>query len=347
MFELSQITVEVLTGLHIRASNLALRAEWDFVVDRGRVFVLDLDVLYERLWRGGAEIPRPADLLRGRDPQPFARYVLELSGGQAPAELWPVIRNPADGGPLIPGSSLKGVIRTALAWELYRGPLSHYPGGSRPQHADDGLERQHFGGEPHYDILRALRISDLQPAGACPQWAAPVELYSVGAGGRLQPAPGRSLGVIEIVGAGAVFTGTVSLDLDLLGRAAELRFKPEAVEALRRWPDVLGHFGRSLLGRQVRFLRERGLSRTADLLAGLGSRPGVIACLGWGTGWLGKTVGLKLSPEEVAEVARRYGFHRWRSPHFPNLFPISRRLARLPQGPIPLGWISLKVEGSR
>lgn len=346
MFELSRITVEVLTGLHIRAGNLALRAEWDFVVHRGRVFVLDVDAVYERLWRGGADIPRPADLLRGRDPQAFARYVLELSGGQAPAELWAVIRNPADAGPLIPGSSLKGLIRTALAWELYRGPLSQFPGGSRPQHADDGLERQYFGGEPHRDILRALRISDLQPAGACPQWAAPVELYSVGAGGRLQPAPGRSPGVIEVVGAGATFTGTVSLDLNLLGRAAELRFKPEAVEALRRWPQVLGRFGRSLLERQVRFFRQRGLTRTADLLAGLGSRPGVFACLGWGAGWPGKTVGLKLHPEEVAEVARRYGLHRWRSPHFPGLFPISRRLARLPQGLVPLGWIGLQVEGS-
>ncbi len=346
MHESCRVTVEVLTGLHIRAGNLALKADWDFVVDRGRVFVLNIDRVYDRLWRGGSEIPSPAELLRGRDPAPFARYTLELAGGQGPAELWPVTRDPVDGRPFIPGSSLKGLIRTALAWHLYQGPLSRYSGGSRAQQADDGLERELFGREPHYDVLRVLRVSDLQPITEGRQWAAPVELYSL-SGGRLRPAPGRSPGVVELVGAGTVFAGTVSLDTHLLGESGRLGFRPEVAAAVRTWPEVLRQFGRRLLDAQVGFFRQGGLSATAERLAGLGADGAIVACLGWGAGWPGKTVGLKLKPAEVAEVARRYNLTRWQSPHFPDRFPISRRLAQLPRELVPLGWVGIKVDGGR
>jgi hypothetical protein len=338
-----EVTVEVLTGLHIRAGNVPFKAEWDFVIDRGRLFVLDLDLVYDRLWRGGPEIPRPGELLRGRSPEPFARYTLELAvrHPQTPVqELWPLVRDPVTAGPIIPGSSLKGLIRTAAAWALYGSPLSLGPDTGR---ADDPLEAQLFGGRPHVDVLRALRVSDFPAAGPCRQWAARVELYGLNAAGRLQARPDRSPGFVEAVGAGAAFKGTVSLDLGLIGRAGELRFNPRAVEALQRWPEILGRFGARLLAFQVGFYRERGLPQVADRLEGLRGYDGIVACLGWGGGWPSKTVGLKLTPQQVAQVAERYNLRRWRGPHFPNRFPSSRRLLRLPEGLIPLGWVGLKI----
>ena len=343
MIESYGVTVEVLTGLHIRAGNLPLKAEWDFVVDRDRVFVLNLDAVYDRLWRGGAQIPRPGELLRGRRPEPFARYILE-SFGQRPQgwsdELWPVVRDPVTAQPLIPGSSLKGLIRTAVAWALYAGPLAL---GPEAKQADDELEAGMFGREAHSDVLRALRLSDFSLAGECRQWAAPVELYTLNSARRLQARPERRPGVVEVVGAGAVFKGQLSLDLGLMGQADRLGFNRRALEALRNWPQILGQFGRQLLNFQVRFYQDGGLPQVAGRLKALEAYQGIVACLGWGGGWPSKTIGLKLTPQRVQEVAQKYKLQRWQSPHFPNRFPISRRLVRLPDGPVPLGWIGLKV----
>ncbi len=345
MIKAYEVTVEVLTGLHIRAGNMPLKAGWDFVADRDRVFVLHLDRVYDRLWRGGAEIPRPEELLRGRNPEPFARYSLTLAGGWSQVdELWPVIRDPVSVRPLIPGSSLKGLIRTAAAWALYGGSLDLGPDARR---ADDVLEGRLFGRTPHLDVLRVLRVSDLQAVGECPQWAARVELYALNSAGRLQARPERSFGVVEVVGAGAVFKGTVSLDLGLMRRADELRFNRQALEALQAWPDVLRRFGVRLLDFQAQFYRGGGLGQVAERLAALRSYGGTVACLGWGGGWRSKTVGLKLTSQQVEQVASKYSLRRWYSRHFPSHFPISRRLIRLPDGLVPPGWVGIRVEAAR
>ena len=70
--------------------------------------------------------------------------------------------------PYIPGSSMKGAIRTAILWKALNDPriledaqeIIRTQGRVNPKKADEGIEKIVFGRNPNYDILRALQVSD-------------------------------------------------------------------------------------------------------------------------------------------------------------------------------------------
>jgi CRISPR-associated protein Csm5 len=70
--------------------------------------------------------------------------------------------------PYIPGSSIKGAIRTAMLWKALNDPrilqdakeIIRTHGRVNPKKAGEGIEKIVFGRNPNYDILRALQVSD-------------------------------------------------------------------------------------------------------------------------------------------------------------------------------------------
>lgn len=118
------LTIEVLSPLHIGSGNDLLR-DYDYVARGGRTWVINQDALLEAalgagdkfdstlLTRPAAELLQPDDFQEGGE---FFRYV--MPGTPANRPLSEQIKN-VWGYPYLPGSSLKGAIRTTMMWGIY------------------------------------------------------------------------------------------------------------------------------------------------------------------------------------------------------------------------------------
>lgn len=362
---LYQVQATLLTPLHI-GSGRDLMLSYDFAVHGGRTWRLNEDAILdrqnvddpqvlERLMR----IP-PAQLLKKddfREGSPFFRYVLrgvprsQAEGAQL-RELW---KDPYDR-PYLPGTSLKGAIRTALAWHGWKAL------GLRPEKrmlrresrfaAQDYEHRIFCPGSdrdfPNHDLLRALHVGDSEPAGAdciivinarvlhkSGQMASPIEL--------------------EAIAPETVFRLTVKLDTALFSEWARRHgLKMGGGDWLRALPAIVNrHTARRIEEERRWFANVPGAERVRDFYNKLAPpSDGFLLQVGWGTGWDDKTFGSHLrEAPQFEEILRDYKMARGRRrPGDP--FPKSRRVAvqvqRAPDGrtvdrPVsPLGWVWVK-----
>lgn len=338
-----ELRLTVLTPLHIRLPD-ERRKGWDFVVEEGQVMVLHLPRLYRELWPGFGPVPTPDELLAGRRAAPYAAYRLRLQD-EAPDSYWPVVRDPMTLQPYVPGTSLKGLLRSALVWQLFDGNLREL--GDSVGVAAALLERHLLGGDPqgrrdpNYSVARALMVEDLRPMREIEGAVCRCELLALRPDGRLVSRV--SLGHLEVVMPGAVFQGRLRIDDWLLRRGA-LNFPASAVEGIKGLPAAVQAFGKKLLEAEASFYRAGGEPGLAALVEAVGRTSGAVARLGWGGGWPSKTVGLKLRPEDLRRVAQQFRLRRWQGRHFPERFPASRRLVVTRQGRVPLGWVRLDMK---
>jgi CRISPR-associated protein Csm5 len=347
MIRTFEVELKVLTPLHIRAGSAPLNRDWDYIVTGNTAYVLDNRRIYSELWDSKSTPPTPAQLLRGSQVSDYTLYTLRIAQIAAPPErIWPITRD-INGRPYVPGSSIKGLLRTAIIWKLYQPPLQLDDGQTQAKSAGAKMEKTLMGQEPHRDILRALRVSDFQLLGEAQSWLFPFELLTLDRNGRLRSITGNKGGwePLEAVGNGATFRGTISIDEHLLQNPAaqrELHLSTQAVQLVYSWADVLSEFGKALLNYQIGFFRRCFEPDLANLLGRI-SQVRIPACLGWGGGWPSKTVGLKLGPQEIAQVQRHFKMNRWISSSFPDNFPASRRMVRTPKGLRPLGWVEVSI----
>jgi len=176
--------VELLSPVHIGSGQRLGPA--DFAVLDGRLWRFDPERLTAALARDPRALDRyiqeGAAALRfwsEADRRPLARYVRPWSG-PPPREIREHIAD-ALGRPYLPGSSLKGAIRTALAFAALRAASpaqrqawldavarraeeARKSGSRAKESADDPLMQALMGKEPHEDALRALRVFDSGPA---------------------------------------------------------------------------------------------------------------------------------------------------------------------------------------
>ncbi|HHS96401.1 MAG TPA: type III-A CRISPR-associated RAMP protein Csm5, partial [Chloroflexi bacterium] len=173
-----RVKATLLTPLHIGTGQDLLH-KYDFAVHGGRTWRLNEEALLEAqgvddpaLAERLAKIP-PADLLQEpedfRPGSPFFRYIARgvprsvAEGAQVREQLKDVHDRP-----YLPGTSLKGALRTAIAWHAW-GALGLQPRRARlkpnPRFAAQDYERTIFGKDPNHDLLRALHVEDSQPVG--------------------------------------------------------------------------------------------------------------------------------------------------------------------------------------
>jgi len=165
-----RLTLTTLNPLHI-GDGVELRKDFDFVVRAGRTWRLNLDAVLEAKWETLAESegdpPPPGRLLSKEDfkDRSLFRYVLKGAprSEKAFAEVRSQIKDPFDR-PYIPGSSLKGALRTALAWAGWeeRGlRLDASRLRRKAKWAAQDFEKALFGKDPNHSLMRALKVSDL------------------------------------------------------------------------------------------------------------------------------------------------------------------------------------------
>jgi len=366
------VQVEVLSPLHI-GSGTELLLGYDLVPHGGRTYRVDEDALLEQALvqaesAGDAAMNqllagRPAaELLTDADFQPGShlfRYVMpgtmftSTPGAKAQEQIKDVHDRL-----YLPGSSLKGALRTVLAWGFYT-RQDREPDLSRLRRsrswASQDLEREIFGRDPNRDWLRGLRVEDSQPLEPDGHLAMrTVRIYPT------QTRDSAGLNVdVETVEPGTVFQTAITVD--------EYGFREDVARQLgwqgkRAWLGQLVTLGkeyaRERLLTEARFFSAPGSPQEVrgfydglvrQLVEGELADDEFPLQVGWGTGWESKTLGSGLLRQDDVAFERMLNQYRMtkernREPGDP--FPKSRTLAlRGDQPAFPLGWVRVKLGG--
>ncbi len=351
------VELTTLSPLHIGDGDV-LRKGFDFAVRDGRSYRLNLDNLLEakaELWQrqsSGRSYPVPATLLDEADyknPSLF-RYILKGTprSGMTYAEVRSFIKDVYDR-PYVPGSSLKGAIRTALAWTGWPEVKPHLDISRlnrKAQRAGQLLEQKLFGKDPNNDLLRVLRVSDLsgrEQAGA--------GLILVNAQVFTRRKTGSPV-ELEAIAGDSAFSGTISIDDYLLtGQPAKkLNFENRSHWIEEVAARVQQHSQARIEQLSAWFEDSEGSQKIASfyrsLMKAKMTEYQALIQIGWGGGWDGKTFWshLQKDPEQFAEIVYKYRMNRSRS-HGPiKEFPSSRRVAVSAGGPAaPFGWCLLTM----
>jgi len=358
------LNVKTLTPLHIGSGD-ELRQGFDFIVKNGRTYRLDVDAILaakgDRMTPSRAgSYPRPDELLTSNDLSNPAFFRYSLAGsprsGQADARLKACIKDVYDCA-YIPGSSLKGAFRTALAWSgwkevnprLERGAI-----GRKPKDAAQPLERELFGPNPNHDLLRALQVGD------CIGSQKPGDRLRVVNAQVLTMRRAGSPVELEAISGDTEFSGVLRIDDTLFSPLAEhkLHFSKR-----RHWLDELTarvqRHSQARIGKLIAwFERAEGAEDVAKFYRRLAEpvlAPNqALLQLGWGTGWDGTTFGTHLQTDiHLFEVlVRDFRLHKANRQSPPRRagdpFPRSKRVAmKVKEGraapAAPFGWVVLEI----
>ncbi|RLT34945.1 MAG: type III-A CRISPR-associated RAMP protein Csm5 [Chloroflexi bacterium] len=360
-------TLSTLTPLHIGCGRELLN-EYDYAIYRGRTWRIDENALLDaqnvddpRLAEQLARTP-PAQLLRQPDDfQPesgFFRYVVQGTprSQAAGAQLREQIKDAFDR-LYLPGTSLKGGIRTALAWHLWRQKrLRPEIGkiGRSPKWAGQQYEKDLLGSTPNQDTMRALQVSDSAPIGVDRLLILNVSV--IGRGGHLG-APIE----MEAIAQDTELQFTLKVDHQLFSDwAVGYGLKLGGADLLENLPRAVHSHSVALARKEaVWFGGIAGAERVADAYRQFSdSRPGsrrFLIPLGWGTGWESKTFGSHLQEdtnlmERLIEDFRMARGERKAGDPFPKSRRVAVRIDKDRQGrPIvapvaPLGWCLVEMK---
>ncbi len=353
-----QIVLRTLSPVHIGSGD-EWRLGFDFILANGYTWILNEDeVLREKEDQlkpdAKGHYPLLGSLLTEADLKnsAFFRYVLR---GQPPsikadARMKPFIKDPFDR-PYIPGSSLKGALRTALAWtgwkELHLPPLCREDIEPNRSWAGKPLEKKIFGQDPNHDLLRALQVSDLHG----PQKP----------GEGLVALRAQVLTQKALVG-NVEFRGSLTID--------EFLFQPMGRKLgfadRKPWLDQLflraQKHSRARIQRLIKWFEKVGApAPSAERIAAFYRQllntqldeDQALLQIGWGSGWDGKTFWTHLQEDRqlFEAIVRDFrldkaGKNSKRKPGDP--FPTSRRVAVTgtkdeAKPAAPFGWVLLEI----
>jgi CRISPR-associated protein Csm5 len=374
-----RIRIEVLSPVHVgTGEELGPKS---CVPQRGKLHVIDEQKLLDAVGRSHrvresflrfCESPRAGlrDFLRDhRIPVEEVRaYTIDLMGG-APRKLLPFIK--AAGSPprpYLPGSSLKGALRSALfrsallddvglrraaadrVWESVRARR-------KPKYPGQLAEEVFFGPDQHHDLMRMLQVADSNPL--------PPSRLQVAEVRTLSSTRQRTLRELrfqiypEVLPAGLRLRGEVIFKAYLfseLAREKGLDFGGE--ETRHRLLDFVAESNRAarnLIEQEITFFERYG---ARDLLAFYENlrrelndldKMACLVRLGWGTGFDDKAVTDVFDERLFDEVREAYRLGVGRPGRRGRglrkaLSPKSRKAAFRSDGPPqPLGWIKVRL----
>lgn len=263
----------------------------------------------------------------------------------------------------IPGSSLKGAIRTALGWqELGAQKLAVERPERDKKKADDRYEHMLFTADKHasdrindvnLDVFRALRVGDSTPL-ADALFLAPLRIQKQSR----QGGPDFDVLNVEAIQEGSQFQANIHLDEYMLGPEPEkergLNYAAKGT-VLRQFAAACKARGEQLLREEMAFARERKLDSLVRFYDGLIKDAQALGPtsfmlqLGWGAGWNSKTYGSRLRADapQFAAIVNEYKLQPQRKSLFAegDLFPATRKLVLKGDIPMfPLGWVRVDVE---
>jgi len=356
-----QTTLRVLSPIHIGDGD-ELRQDFDFVTRGNQTWRLNEDAILrakESLLhpKPNGTYPTLGELLREEDYQndQFFRYRLRGTprSAKVDARVRSFIKDIHDC-PYIPGSSLKGALRTALAWtgwDEVQPQLDRNAIGRSKSWAGQPLEHKLFGPNPNHDLLRALQVGDLSGPSAPGEGLVLVNAQVVTRRESGSPVE------LEALAGETSFHGRLAIDETLFTSWAESELH---FGSRRHWlEELLPRLQRHSLAR-IRQLAEwfeqtEGCERLASFYrrleaANIGKSAALVQ-LGWGAGWDGKTFWTHLQRDArlFSQLLEDFRMRRGRGSPRPGApFPTSRRVAMVVKEHVarpaaPFGWALLEL----
>lgn len=362
-----KVAITTLTPLHI-GTGTELLTDFDFLCEDETTFILNQDAIYAReLERDPARprLDRPAGKLVTRNDLrfglPFVRYTLQ--GSTTVAQVREQIKD-VFGQCYLPGSSLKGALRTAIlryAVETHVIESNTASWDNNPKFADDEWEKAVFGETPNRDIFRALQVADSAPL---PTESSPLMLGNVRVFVNARDADKTESEIpvaVEAVRAGVTFEATLTFDELTLKYTEDHEQAPRLDwQTRRQWlahlPEIARQAGRRHLNEELLMAQNKGFAAAEafykEQLAG--DETAIVLQMSWGTGWNGMTVGEHL-PQAAHNQARqkyqlgmppnldRFQREQWK-PDLSKPFPKTRRLVNGDSMlGLPFGWARLTL----
>ena len=298
--------------------------------------------------------------------QPSASYTLPCAEDPRETEIRETIKNPFSR-PMIPGSSIKGAIRTALLWDLIGDDNKEVQNDLKEQlqrrsnqnWAGQPIERQVLGKDPNHDLMRAVQVSDTAPI--------PIEALEMGVawtvtlnrdGDLVQKREGNReyKTFVEQIRAEQTFDFSIKIDGTLFRprEKGELGYSDRQERVIcEELAEVCNFVAKGLVDEEAKFYDYYRLPELANFYESLSNqienlRDGAFVLpIGWGTGYLAKTVTELLTGDDtdlMMKLRRHYRLGRSRSggDYYDDEFPKTRRVLYDRQRPkSPLGWVQI------
>ncbi|MBM7846601.1 type III-A CRISPR-associated RAMP protein Csm5 [Herpetosiphon giganteus] len=356
------LTIETLSPVHIGAGGPDLRRNIDFAIFGKTLYMLNIDAVLEamlpenpndRYYQQILNAPDLGSLVTAEQLSKHPElYYYKLEGVSKLETMRPAIKQWTNA-PYIPGSSLKGALRSAWVRQQYQQrnlSLDLDRLNDRREWAFQGQEARLLSPKaprpaqvPNYDLFRAIQVSDSQAA------------------------PDDSLRLYNAVVFPAANQG-IPLDLEAIKPRmtlqARIKFDDYILETQAK------HFGVHEQGFSFEALkqawREQGIARIQqELTFWMNRREGehvqqffsnleqqantapencFFIDIGWGTGWKSKTLGDVIKTPQLAKLMQRYRLTR-KEYREGDRFPKTRRAARDTNGNlrVPFGWIKVTL----
>lgn len=358
------LDIEVLSPLHIGTGKV-LQRSYDYTIFKNRTWRIAEDLLFEEVYNRSSGNQKALNKLLAASPaedliEPddytnhpeFFRYHMPgqpRAEGKG-AELRECLKTGRDE-PYIPGSSLKGVLRTVLAWSIIHKEgvqISYNQLRDNRSWAGQPLEQKIFGNDPNHDLMRALQVGDSTPGKKDELMLANVQVV---AGSNFQ-----SPIEVEAFRPGAHVQAQLVLDEHLLTptMAQHLGWNQRA-EYLRKLEMYSRNWAGSRIKTELAHVGDRKeLNRVADfyrllerLRGQLKGGQDFLLQMSWGGGWNAKTVGDQLAadPTQLERLIDRYHLSKSRERRPGDAFPRSRRIYFDRNGPaMPMGWVLVRTQ---
>ncbi len=343
-----RLAIQVLTPLHIGTGHV-LTNDFDFVIRGARTLRLHEERFVQWIAERGEALRRltqgvpPGQLLGAQVEPSLIRYALP-GVPQNTREIRECIKDAYDR-PYLPASSLKGALRTVLLWQAWQEQnlsLAQVEVDNRPKFAAQGLEKRVFGKSPHQDLFKALRLSDSQPVSSDALVLANVRCVSRAARDGIPIA-------LEAIAPKTTFFMEGHVDEAAFrpwGSWTKGGFLPQEKRGWLAWERIAyaaREKARQRLELDLAWAEEVGIDPRPwkDLLAQVTKSDllGFPLQIGFGTGWLGTTLGRALLADPAFPDLYQKTNPKTRRRTPPERFPASRRLVRLNHTDLPLGWV--------
>lgn len=374
--ELHTYTAEVVSPVHIGAGETLLPI--DFVVHKGRLHVVNLEKLIESIPFDQIEAFSNM-LIQTKDmaqvfqwlrisPFDYGKYAkYSVPCHVQPSELRVFVKNAFEE-PYMPGSSIKGALRTAMCYNLFNNPqskkwlvseiyhiLGRFRDRKKASKALQNFVESTFGKEqgkhsPHYDVMRFLRISDTENVDVDQLKVQKVNMIRTSGFGRYEELKLKMY--VETMVPGLVMSGKITIDKTLSQEVyAAYKGLFSRFDVSTNMGTVISYankFAADLIDYEIGFASSYGVEKLRrfyanlkqNVLQKLGENQFLLR-LGWGSGFFATTISMLLKDDRVFSEIRRLfpKLGNFRTP----VFPMSRRIVFSGEEMVPLGWVKFTV----
>ncbi len=275
------------------------------------------------------------------------------------------------GNPMIPGSSIKGAIRTVIWWHLVRSEknqadvkkeltnlINSKDKDLKDQRADDKLDERLFGKDPNHDFMRGLQVGDVEFTLSdmklldCKVLNLTHEnsygWEKMGKNGFITPDPKKATPLYcESLNLKAASAGKMKIEKFLFDDplAKHLNFSDNK-ELLANLPEKCNEFAETFIADEIAFFKSCNMQEMVKFYSDLEKRipadnRSFLLHLGWGSGWRGMTGNYLedcLEKNDFARLRERFKLGKLYS----DVFPKTRKIAFQNGKPAyPLGWIKI------